>query len=209
MEVRLFMSGEVIFKVGSISTNTYIVLEGAAALVSPCEDEELLHDQIFIQSLNQDAEVVGIMREGCHFGNDLPEGTFNYNGRRICHMVALQPVLVGVITKDKLDVLYKCFPKWKKKIQEINQFTFSKCEEFFEIYKSEIQDYILGYKPREFFRNQNLSIQELGLQFIEHHITYTQEESYMWMARRLKLYLKERHRVKEDLITKQKVFYYG
>jgi hypothetical protein len=36
------MTGEYIFKAGSIGQNTYFILDGKAALVSPCEDELLL-----------------------------------------------------------------------------------------------------------------------------------------------------------------------
>mgnify|MGYP006105948821 CR=1 FL=1 len=37
MKVRLYMTDEYIFKVGSHSQDTYIVLEGQAVLVGACE----------------------------------------------------------------------------------------------------------------------------------------------------------------------------
>jgi hypothetical protein len=43
-------------------------------------------------------DIIGFMKAGSHFGNDLGEGFYDYGRKRICHLVCRQPTLVGVIS---------------------------------------------------------------------------------------------------------------
>jgi len=63
----------------------------------------------------QEAQIIGLMQVGSHFGNDIGN-KFNYNSKRICHMVSRQPSVIGVISKENLAMLYNSFPEWKDKI---------------------------------------------------------------------------------------------
>ena len=83
-----------------------------------------------IKSPNEkDRDIIGILKVGGHFGTDLPNDQFNYKKKTICHMIATQPSVVGVISQDNLDYLYRSFPEWKKKMQSLNEHTLRKCEQ--------------------------------------------------------------------------------
>lgn len=75
-----------------------------------------------------ESQVVGLMKVGSHFGNDLPQGAYNYQNKTICHLVARQPSAIGVIRHERLQELYASFPQWKEKVQLLNQLLFTRCE---------------------------------------------------------------------------------
>jgi hypothetical protein len=73
MKIRIYMTNEYVFKVGSLCPQTYVVLEGQAVLAGACRFLNRLrspHDN--------DEDIIGIVKVGCHFGTDLPNNKYNY-----------------------------------------------------------------------------------------------------------------------------------
>lgn len=73
MEIRIYMTNEYIFKVGSYCPQSYILLEGQTVLAGAC--------RLFngIRSPNDKyGDIIGIMKVGGHFGTDLPNEQYNY-----------------------------------------------------------------------------------------------------------------------------------
>lgn len=71
------------------------------------------------------------MKDGCHFGIDLPNEACSYNNKSICHIVARQPCIIAYISKETRDRLYLSFPYLKTKMQLLNKLIISKLEETF------------------------------------------------------------------------------
>ena len=44
-------------------------------------------------------------------------------------MIATQPSVIGVISIENLESLYRSFPEWKVKMQSLNEHTLRKCEQ--------------------------------------------------------------------------------
>ena len=81
-KMRVYMSKDIIIKAGSFGMNLYLFLEGEAIMYGI--DEEIIH----------------IMTSGTHFNNDLGGDLEDFQGKRICHIVAKTICVVGVIEKD-------------------------------------------------------------------------------------------------------------
>ena len=114
MDVRTYMTNEFIFKCGQEIHETHIVLEGQAVLVGSYDLTK--HDPESNMKRIEEKQIIGVCKMGSHFGNDLPNQAYNYNNKTICHLVARQPSVVGVINKNKLLQIYQSFPAWKTKI---------------------------------------------------------------------------------------------
>jgi hypothetical protein len=100
MDVRIYMTNEFIFKCGQETLETLIILEGQAVLVAAFDQTTLDPDNN--KKSMHEAQVLGLMKVGSHFGNDLPNDQYNYKNKTICHLVSRQPSVVGVIHPEKL-----------------------------------------------------------------------------------------------------------
>lgn len=85
IEVRIYMTNEFIIKCGQSVDETLIVLEGEAILISGFDQK--ITDPATGRSCIHESQVVGMMKVGSHFGNDLPQDDFNFCNKAICHMV--------------------------------------------------------------------------------------------------------------------------
>ena len=94
------MAKEFIVIGGTYSTNTYVILDGEACVFG----------------LNN--EMIGIMRNGCHFSNDTKHV---FENKRLCHIVAKQITTVGIIERENLELLYEAYPEWKIKLTRLNE----------------------------------------------------------------------------------------
>jgi len=78
LTIRVYLRKDFIAKVGSHGTNSYIILDGEAAVFG----------------INN--ELLGIMKSGCHFSNTI-SAEQNYGNKRIVHIVARTLTIVGVL----------------------------------------------------------------------------------------------------------------
>jgi hypothetical protein len=85
MEVRIYMTNEYIFKVGSLCPHAYILLEGQAVLVGAGACGLISTIQ---SPKNKDLDIIGVIKVGGHFGTDLPNNQDNYKQKTTCHMIS-------------------------------------------------------------------------------------------------------------------------
>lgn len=114
MQVRIFMTNEFIVRCGQSINETYIILEGEALLVGGFDQRSL--DPFTGKTTMQESQVIGSLKIGSHYANDLPNGDFNFCDKAICHIISRQPCAIGVITHDRREELYASFPEWKEKL---------------------------------------------------------------------------------------------
>ena len=82
------MKKDFIVKVGSYGSNTYVILDGEAAMYGITN------------------ELIGILKPGSHFSNVSIAGDdqkLNYNSKRIVHVIAKSLTIIGVIKRNDLD----------------------------------------------------------------------------------------------------------
>jgi len=109
-KIRLYLSDEFVFRLGSKGTNTFFLIEGKTVLVGACDPIFFTEKKYTKEDEQTELELLGFMHVGTHFGNNLPTGIHNYNNTRICHMVARQPTVMGIISIQDISILYKSFP---------------------------------------------------------------------------------------------------
>lgn len=206
LEIRIYMTDEFIFKCGSHSMETYIILEGQAMLVGACQGKffkplegEVVKDQ---------ADVIAVMKSGSHFGTDLSSQPI-YGFKKICHLVSRRPTIVGIISHDNLHLLYNSYPIFKEKLQQLNKFTFEKCERNFDHYDTRIKEELMELDD---FEDEKASEEQIRLIYIQKQLTYSKETIYNRILGLLAQY-EEDHcglfQEQHDLIILQKMFYYG
>lgn len=78
------MRNDFIVKVGSYGTNTYLLLDGEAAMFG----------------INN--ELMGILKSGCHYSSDVPKNFNNFGKKRIIHLIARTLTIVGVFKKNDI-----------------------------------------------------------------------------------------------------------
>ena len=130
IEFQQFIPSDFIVKVGQLTTETYILLEG----------------ELRIYGLYNN-ELLGVMTRGSHFGLDLGNSFEdhdelckfderlrtefkmdfpgdNFENRSIVHVVANSQVLVGVLNQPNREILYQAFPRLKMRMQYMNRTLF-------------------------------------------------------------------------------------
>lgn len=85
-----------------------------------------------VQPMNED-EIIGVLKVGSHYSLDLSQAKNNYESKTTCHLIAIQPTVIGVLSKEGLNLLYSSYPDWKKKMETLNDFTFEKCQNNLEL----------------------------------------------------------------------------
>mmetsp|Transcript_2189 Transcript_2189/g.3263 ORF Transcript_2189/g.3263 Transcript_2189/m.3263 type:complete len:252 (-) Transcript_2189:3161-3916(-) len=204
-QVRLYLSDEFVFRLGSVGENTFVIIEGKALLVGGC-DASYFHPGD--EGDDSDGiEAVGFMHPGAHFGNNLPEGYKNYSNKRLCQLMSLQPTIIGIISAADIDILYQSFPYWKQKMQSLNLFTLKKCEQALEKHDEEM--ITLLQQERANFQPDLMSPYDIREVFLEHHFSYTSDEEYHRFVVNLKHYVSKCVPNFNNLVVKQKMFYYG
>ena len=98
LKVRIYLGNDFIVKVGSWGSNTYIIMDGEAAMYG----------------INN--ELLGIMKSGSHFSNDLPSKMNNFEKKRLVHIMARTLTIVGVLKRSDILFLYEAFPEFKEKM---------------------------------------------------------------------------------------------
>lgn len=96
------MRNDFIVKVGSYGSNTYLILDGEAAIFG----------------INN--ELMGILKSGCHYSSDVPKQLNNFGKKRIVHVIARTLTIVGVFKKQDIEYLYRCYPEWETKMKLLN-----------------------------------------------------------------------------------------
>ena len=80
MKIRVYMNQEFIVKAGSYGRNFYLILDGEALM------------------FGINSELLCIMKSGTHFHNSLDiDAAEDFNGKRLCHLIAKDIVVVGVL----------------------------------------------------------------------------------------------------------------
>ena len=82
------MPEDYMIKGGSYGECMYLILNGEALL------------------FGMDSSLIGILRAGTFFHNGCVPHTENYNHKRIVHVIAKSLMIVGVISKDNVDMLF-------------------------------------------------------------------------------------------------------
>lgn len=65
-------------------------------LLGACQSYQFNPDNI--DPIQQEADVIGAMKAGSHFGNDMQTQNKVYGYKRLCHLVCRQPSVVGIIS---------------------------------------------------------------------------------------------------------------
>lgn len=106
LEIRVYMQGEFIVTGGTYGRETYIVLDGTAIMFA----------------LNGD--LIGVLKSGGHFGSETLSNRLQDRrqpNKRLLHVLAKTVnTVVGVLSEENANVLYKAFPDWEKKIRYLN-----------------------------------------------------------------------------------------
>ena len=92
-------------------------------------------------------------------------------------------------------------------MQQINSFTFKRCDQVLDKYDTEIKSLMSEMKPKAHINS--LSKHEIRLLFFENHFTYTDDCEYSRILRKLKYYEKRNFLEHNNLLLKHKMFYYG
>jgi hypothetical protein len=130
VEVRQFLASNFLVKVGQLSTQTIILLEGNLRIYGLYNNE-----------------LLGYLTAGSHFGLDLSSdfserddicsydprvctgfkmdfASDNFDNRSIVNVVSNSIVTVAVISESQRDQLYKAFPNFKQRMQFMNRAMF-------------------------------------------------------------------------------------
>jgi hypothetical protein len=157
-------------------------LEGEAMVVGVFDQKSI--DPHSDRTVMHESQIIGPLKVGSHYGNDLPNGLFNYSNKAICHIISRRPCVIGVITHERREELYASFPHWKEKVQQLNAFTFNRCEK--HLVKN---DTMIGLKLERFnctFLTPESTKRDKRLYFIENHLTYSHDEVYQKILRGIK-----------------------
>lgn len=99
VDIRIYMQDDFIVEAGTYSKNTYILLDG----------------ECVVYGMNDD--VVGYMRPGAHYSNNLPEGSIEIlDYKRPINIITKTICKIGILKVEKLNILYDVYPEFKKKL---------------------------------------------------------------------------------------------
>eukprot|EP00347_Sterkiella_histriomuscorum_P000063 403377328 len=147
MKIRVYMPSDIIVKCGSCGKKLYLFLDGEAIMFG----------------INN--ELICIMGRGTHFNNIMGEDTSEreFEGKRLCHLVAKTLTIVGVIEYDDLQALFQAYPYWKLLIIQLNR-------SLQKLSRACLQNYIS-------LIGADISYQR-ELKAVENHFTYSDDSIY-------------------------------
>jgi len=88
------MARDFVVKGGSFGDSLYLILDGQAVV------------------FGMNNEILSILRPGAHFSTDITADNFNYQGKRIFHVVAQSLLTVAEIDREHMNMLIEAFPAW-------------------------------------------------------------------------------------------------